>query len=139
MRGQGKIETSATGTTSVRRKTKLVVSAVGIVVLLVVLGTTTMSATTEFVSPTSMESGEYAGDWVNLEGVVTDLETGDGTARFRVTDENASVRVVYDGTLPETMSEGRIVVAKGVVQGDHLEARQLSVRAHEGEENERRG
>ncbi|SEO29994.1 cytochrome c-type biogenesis protein CcmE [Halogranum amylolyticum] len=119
-----------------RRKTKFVISAVGIVVLLTTLGTTTMSASTQFVSPTTLESGDFGGDWVRLEGVVDELETDQNTLRFEVTDQNTSVRVVYEGTIPEAMNEGRIVVAKGVVKEDHLVADQLSVRAHEGSENE---
>lgn len=118
-----------------RRKNKLVISAVGIIVLLATLGTTTMSASTQFVSPTTLESGDYDGDWVRLEGVVDELDTDQRTIRFEVTDNNTSVGVVYEGTLPETMNEGRIVVAKGVVEDNRLVAKQLSVRAHEGSDN----
>jgi cytochrome c-type biogenesis protein CcmE len=118
----------------VRRKNKLLVSTVGIVVLLGVLGATSMNASATFVSPTALAEGDHGGEWVNLEGAVTDLETEGRTATFAVTDGNHSTRVVYEGTLPETMGEGRIVVAKGRVEGDRLVAKQLSVRAHEGEE-----
>jgi cytochrome c-type biogenesis protein CcmE len=119
----------------VRRKTKLVVSGVGIALLVAVLATTTMSATTQFVTPTSLQSGDYGGDWVNLEGIVDDLETEGRQAQFEVTDENATVTVVYEGTLPETMANGRVVVAKGKVRDGRLVANQLSVRAHEGSDN----
>lgn len=118
-----------------RRKNKLIISAVGIAVLLLVIGTATMSATTKFVSPTKLDSGDYGEEWVNLEGVAHDLQTDGETTRFTVTDQNASVEVVYDGTLPETMGEGRVVVAKGVVKDDHVVAKELSVRAHEGDNN----
>jgi cytochrome c-type biogenesis protein CcmE len=117
-----------------RRKRKVVVAAVGILVLGGVLGTTTMSATTEFVSPTALDSGSYDGEWVNLEGVATDLDRADGTIRFVVTDENESVPVVYEKPMPETLQNGRIVVAKGKYVDGRLDATKLSVRAHEGGE-----
>ncbi|MFC4245803.1 cytochrome c maturation protein CcmE [Natribaculum luteum] len=114
-----------------RRKNKLLFAGVGVVLLLAVLGTTVMSASAEFVTPTSVDEGDYEGEWVNLEGQVADLEQADGRLTFAVEDGNTSVDVVYDGTMPETMAEGRIVVAKGTVDGDTLRATELSVRAHE--------
>lgn len=118
-----------------RQRNKLVISVVGIIVLLGIVGTTTMSATTEFVSPTTLEEGSYEDEWVNLEGVSEDVQQEGNTVRFSVTDQNASVPVVYEGTVPETMGEGRIVVAKGAVRDGKLVANQLSVRAHEGSGN----
>jgi cytochrome c-type biogenesis protein CcmE len=118
----------------VKRKSKLVFGSVGILLLLGVLGTTTMSATAEFVSPTAVDEGDYADARVNLEGVVTQMETDGRTVTFVVEDENASVPVVYEGTVPETLQNGRIVVAKGVLKDGRLEADKLSVRAHEGTE-----
>jgi cytochrome c-type biogenesis protein CcmE len=103
-------------------------------VLLGVLGATSMNASAAFVSPTQLSEDRYDGEWVNLEGSVDDLDTDGRTATFEVTDGNHSTRVVYEGTLPETMGENRIVVAKGRVDGDTLVAKQLSVRAHEGSE-----
>jgi len=107
---------------------------VAILALLGVLGATSMNASAAFVSPTQLSEDEYDGEWVNLEGSVQGLETDGDTATFEVTDGNHSATVVYDGTLPDTMGEGRIVVAKGQVEGDRLVAKQLSVRAHEGSE-----
>ncbi len=107
---------------------------VAILALLGVLGATSMNASAAFVSPTQLSEDEYEGEWVNLEGSVQNLETGGRTATFEVTDGNHSMTVVYEGTLPDTMAEGRIVVAKGQVEGDRLVAKQLSVRAHEGSE-----
>jgi len=118
----------------VRRKNKLIFVGVGIVVLLGGLGATTMSASTEFVSPTELERGDYQGEWVNLEGAVTNLTTDEGQATFHVTDDNESVRVTYDKPLPDTMQNGRIVVAKGEYRDGTVVAKELSVRAHEGEE-----
>lgn len=117
-----------------RRKNKLLVTVVGVLVLLGVLGATSMNASAAFVSPTQLSEDDYDGEWVNLEGSVQNLDTQGRTATFEVTDGNHSTRVVYEGTLPETMGENRIVVAKGRVDGDTLVAKQLSVRAHEGSE-----
>jgi cytochrome c-type biogenesis protein CcmE len=119
-----------------RTNVKLVVGGVCIPLLFAALAVTTMGGgAAEFVSPTDIEEG-YSADRVNLEGVVTDLdETTDGL-RFTVRDPNASVPVVYEGQMPETMAEGRTVVAKGYFNGTAVEANSLSVRAHEGEHPE---
>jgi cytochrome c-type biogenesis protein CcmE len=120
----------------VRRKNKLLVTTVGILVLLATLGVTSMNASAAFVSPTqiSENEGTYQGDWVNLEGVATDLDTEGQTITFAVTDGNHTVPVVYEGTVPDTLQDGRVVVAKGRYDGGELVANKLSVRAHEGEE-----
>lgn len=115
-----------------RRKNKLLFGGIGIALLLIVLAATTMNATTTFVTPTSVQSGEYDGEWVNLEGRVADLERSNGQVTFRVVENNSSVLVTYDKTMPETMQNGRVVVAKGVLRDGRLDARKLSVRAHEG-------
>ncbi|WP_256546040.1 cytochrome c maturation protein CcmE domain-containing protein [Halobellus inordinatus] len=119
-----------------RRKNKLLVTTVGILVLLATLGVTSMNASAAFVSPTqiSENEGTYQDDWVNLEGVATDLDTEGQTITFAVTDGNHTVPVVYEGTVPDTLQDGRVVVAKGRYDGGELVANKLSVRAHEGEE-----
>ncbi|ELY45940.1 cytochrome c maturation protein CcmE domain-containing protein [Natronorubrum bangense] len=115
------------------RKVKLIVGSVGIGVLITILALTTMGSAAEFVTPTDLtESDEHEGDFVKLEGNVQALEDGD-PIEFDVTDGNYSVGVVYDGGMPETMSEGRVVVAEGHFDGAELEASDLTVRAHEGE------
>jgi len=118
----------------VRRKNKLLLVGVGILVLLGALGATTISATTEFVTPTDLAEEDRRGDWVNLEGAVDNLETNGNRATFEVDDGNASIPVVYEGTLPDTLENDRIVVAKGTYRDGKLVADQLSVRAHEGSE-----
>jgi cytochrome c-type biogenesis protein CcmE len=120
----------------VRRKNKLLVTTVGILVLLATLGVTSMNASAAFVSPTqiSESEGTYQDDWVNLEGVATDLDAEGQTITFAVTDGNHTVPVVYEGTVPDTLQDGRVVVAKGRYDGGELVANKLSVRAHEGEE-----
>ncbi|RLM56629.1 cytochrome c maturation protein CcmE [Halobellus sp. Atlit-31R] len=119
-----------------RRKNKLLVTTVGILVLLATLGVTSMNASAAFVSPTQISESEdtYQNDWVNLEGVATDLDAEGQTITFAVTDGNYTVPVVYEGTVPDTLQDGRVVVAKGQYEGDELVASKLSVRAHEGEE-----
>lgn len=115
------------------RKVKLLVGGVGILVLLAILVTTTMGSSAEFVTPTQLEeSDDHDGDLIKLEGHVADLEDGDQIT-FDVVDDNHSTSVSYDGEMPETMSEGRIVVAEGHFDGTDLEASDLTVRAHEGE------
>lgn len=122
-----------------RRKNKLLFVGVGVLVLLGGVGATTMSATTEFVTPTNLAQEDHEGNWVNLEGSVKNLETDGNRATFEVTDGNTSIPVVYEGTMPDTLQNGRIAVAKGVYRDGELVADDLSVRAHEGSDNERPG
>lgn len=120
-----------------RTKAKLLVGGVCIPILFAVLAVTTLGGAAEFVTPTDVEkSAEYDGQRVSLEGVVTNLSDGSERIEFDVADENASVPVVYDGQMPETMAEGRTVVAKGQYDGSVVRAEDLSVRAHEGERPE---
>jgi len=115
------------------RKAKLLVGGVGIVVLLSVLAVTTMGSAAEYVEPTDLAEDEaYEGQYVQLEGLALDVED-DEVISFEVVDENHSVSVTYDGEMPETMSDGRFVVAEGQFDGDAVDADDLSVRAHEGE------
>ncbi|MDY6775762.1 MAG: cytochrome c maturation protein CcmE [Halobacteria archaeon] len=115
-----------------RRRKKLIFGGTGMAVLLLVLTATTMGITTRFVTPTDVSQENLDGERINLEGRVTAMNDSGETLRFEVFDENASVPVVYDGTTPETMGNGRIVVAKGVYEDGRVEAQKLSVRAHEG-------
>ncbi|WP_336133917.1 cytochrome c maturation protein CcmE [Natronomonas amylolytica] len=118
------------------RRTKGVVGGVGIAVLLAILASTTMGATAEFVTPTNLtETDSYDGELVKLEGRVVDLQSDDEIT-FGVADGNHTVSVTYDGDMPETMAEGRLVVAEGRYDGEHVEAESLTVRAHEGERPE---
>ncbi|NGM70691.1 cytochrome c maturation protein CcmE [Natronolimnobius sp. AArcel1] len=115
------------------RKVKLLVGGVGILVLLSILVMTTMSSSAEFVTPTELsESDDYDEELVKLEGRAVSLED-DEVLTFDVIDENHTTAASYDGEMPETMSDGRIVVAEGHYDGNELEASDLTVRAHEGE------
>jgi len=115
------------------RKVKLLVGGVGIAVLLAILVTTTMGSAAEFVTPTELaETDDYDEEYVQLEGRAIDL-ADDDQITFDVLDENHTVPVGYDGEMPETMSEGRIVVAEGHYTDGEVVADDLTVRAHEGE------
>ena len=115
-------------------KTRLLVGGVLIPVLFGAMAVTTMGGAAEFTTPTKItDTNEYNGDRVNLEGIAIDIEQTNERLSFDVTDGNASVPVVYDGPMPETMSVGRTVVAKGYYNGSVVEAESLSIRAHEGE------
>ncbi|ARS90951.1 cytochrome c maturation protein CcmE [Natrarchaeobaculum aegyptiacum] len=115
------------------RKVKVLVGGVGIAVLLAILATTTMGSATEFVTPTDLvETDDHDDEVVKLEGRAIDL-ADDEEITFTVVDENHSTSVSYDGEMPETMSDGREVVAEGYYDGEHVEASDLTVRAHEGE------
>jgi len=115
-------------------KTRLLVGGVLIPVLFGAMAVTTMGGAAEFTTPTKItDTNEYNGDRVNLEGIVIDIEQTNDQLSFNVTDENELVPVVYDGPMPETMSVGRTVVAKGYYNGSVVEAESLSIRAHEGE------
>lgn len=118
-----------------KRRNKLLFASVGIVLLLSALGMTVMNASAEFVTPTSVGDGEYDGEWVNLEGQVGEIEQTDEQLQFTITDNNTSVDVVYDGDMPETMAENRIVIAKGSVEDGALQAGEVSVRAHDDDES----
>jgi cytochrome c-type biogenesis protein CcmE len=117
-----------------RTRAKFLVGGVCVPVLFAILAVTTMGGSAEFVTPTDVDGTDrYDGQRVNLEGVVTNLSERTERLEFNVTDENASVPVVYEGQMPETMAEGRTVVAKGQYDGDVVRAGDLSVRAHEGD------
>jgi len=93
-----------------------------------------MGFTTEYVEPTQLvETDDYDDQAVKLEGRAVDVSGDIDGVSFEMVDENHSVPVFYDGEMPETMSDGRQVVAEGVYDGESLAADDLVVRAHEGE------
>ncbi len=117
-----------------RRKTKLVVGTACALALFVGLSVTTMGFSTEYVEPTQLVEGdEYDDQAVKLEGRAVDVSGDIDGVEFDMVDQNHSVPVIYDGEMPETMSDGRQVVAEGVYDGETLSADDLVVRAHEGE------
>ena len=83
-----------------------------------------------FFSPSDLQAKEVApGQRLRLGGLV---ETGsvaratDGVGvSFRVTDGAGSVRVTYDGILPDLFREGQGVVAEGTLVGGVFQAREV--------------
>ena len=76
-----------------------------------------------FFTPTQIANGEApAGRTFRLGGLVeagSVKRDGDGTTvRFRVTDSAKTIDVTFKGILPDLFSEGRGVVAQGMVQPD---------------------
>jgi cytochrome c-type biogenesis protein CcmE len=77
-----------------------------------------------FVSPSDLGKTSPNGRQMRLGGLVeqgTVQKSSDGQAagaRFKVTDGNASVVVVYKGILPDLFREGQGVVVLGVEQPD---------------------
>lgn len=60
----------------------------------------------------------HAGREVHVKAIVAahSLERGDGAVRFSVTDGTATLRVLYDGSVPDSFAEGRTVVVSGVLE-----------------------
>ncbi|MEC8846871.1 MAG: cytochrome c maturation protein CcmE [Pseudomonadota bacterium] len=83
-----------------------------------------------FFSPSDLQAKEVApGQRLRLGGLV---ETGsvaratDGVGvSFRVTDGATTVRVTYDGILPDLFREGQGVVAEGTLVGGVFQAREV--------------
>jgi cytochrome c-type biogenesis protein CcmE len=72
-----------------------------------------------FVSPTDLAKSIHSGRQVRLgglveQGTVEKSTGGQAGAQFKVTDGNASVKVVYKGILPDLFREGQGVVVLGV-------------------------
>jgi len=76
-----------------------------------------------FYSPSQVLAGEPPeGRKFRLGGLVADgsvrREAGEMEMEFDVTDTSRTVRVVYDGVLPDLFREGQGVIAHGVLQTD---------------------
>jgi cytochrome c-type biogenesis protein CcmE len=96
-----------------KRKIRLVVSLSAAVVLACALVFTSLSASSEAVTPSELASAK-AGDSYQLTGKVVDgsVRTTDGGVAFRVRDRNgtSSVPVAYKGAIPDPFKEGREVI-----------------------------
>ena len=131
-----------------RRRTTLVLGAVVIVFLAGVMATT-MGSTTQKVTPKQIQSGEYDGEHVTIEGQVASPVQMADDVRFEIvgnqssTRENVSlesqtrVTVVYTGdNVPATLEQGRIVIVEGEVKDGVIYASTTpKVRAHLNEED----
>ena len=76
-----------------------------------------------FVSPSDIAKSALNGRQVRLgglveQGTVERSSGGQAGARFKVTDGNTSVSVVFKGLLPDLFREGQGVVVLGVEQSD---------------------
>lgn len=78
--------------------------------------------TSYFYMPAELAAAELTtGQRVRLGGLVEDgsVIRGQGTeVRFAVSDGEASIKVAYDGILPDLFREGQGVVTEGVLAGD---------------------
>ena len=78
-----------------------------------------------FVSPSDLAKSAPNGRQVRLgglveQGTVEKSSAGQAGARFKVTDGNASVPIVFKGILPDLFREGQGVVVLGVAQPDGI-------------------
>lgn len=115
-----------------KRSHRLLLGGVIIVILLGVVATS-MGSTTPKVSPTEITSGDFTGQYVSVEGRATDVQIGD-TVRFTITGNVSDARVpvvVTSDSIPATLGDGELVIAKGTYNGDTLEASEVLVRSHE--------
>lgn len=74
-----------------------------------------------FKSPTEVAAGHYPKDQLfRIGGLVKEgsLQRSDIVARFVVTDTAKEIPVSYQGILPDLFSEGKGVVAQGVLGAD---------------------
>jgi cytochrome c-type biogenesis protein CcmE len=96
-----------------KRKIRLVVALSAAVLLAVALVYTSISASSEAVSPSKLR-GAQAGVSYQLTGKVQDgsVRTTASGVDFRVRDRNgtASVPVSYTGAIPDPFKEGREVI-----------------------------
>lgn len=131
-----------------RRRTTLVLGVIVIVFLAGVM-VTTMGSTTQMVTPKEIQSGEYDGEYVTVEGQIASPVHMGADVRFEIVgnesvvrdnaslDSAARVPVVYKGdNIPGTLEQGRVVVVEGEVRdGAIYTEKPLKVRAHldEGE------
>ncbi|MFB6112857.1 MAG: cytochrome c maturation protein CcmE [Halodesulfurarchaeum sp.] len=132
-----------------RRRTTLVLGVVVIVFLAGVM-VMTMGSTITKVTPAEIQTGEYDGEHVTVEGQVASRVHMGETIRFEivgnqtVTRENASletapgVQVVYTGdNVPATLEKGRVVIVSGEVRDGVLyTGSPPKVRAHLNEEKQ---
>ncbi|MCA1814266.1 MAG: cytochrome c maturation protein CcmE [Halobacteriales archaeon] len=71
------------------------------------------------VSEVVHDPGAHAGHELHVKAIVAahSLERGNGTGvRFAVTDDAATLPVVYDGSVPDSFAEGRTVVVSGLLE-----------------------
>lgn len=129
-----------------RRRTTIVLGAVVIVFLAGVMATT-MGSTTQKVTPAEIASGEYEGEQVTVEGVISSEVSMGEAIRFEIAgnqsmanqsisqqdvdlDSLAGVPVVYRGDRTKTMEKGRRAIVEGTVEDGVIRADTVKVQAH---------
>ena len=103
---------------------------IGGVVLCIAVGyllyTVLSGSLTYYVTVTElMEQGDAAyEERVRVSGMVTgssvDLDTAENTLRFTITDDTASLPVLYEGLVPHTFAENKDIVIEGKYNPDGI-------------------
>jgi cytochrome c-type biogenesis protein CcmE len=96
-----------------KRKIRLVVSLSAAVVLACALVFTSLSASSEAVTPSQLVHAKAGASYqVTGKVVAGSVRTTDGGVDFRVRDRNgtSSVPVTYTGAIPDPFKEGREVI-----------------------------
>jgi len=110
-----------------KRRLVLIGSALTVLALAVALALTALKdAIVFFNSPTDVAEKHIAtGSRIRLGGLVKEgsVERGDNLqVRFEVTDGKNSIRVAYQGLLPDLFREGQGVVTEGTLDGGMFKA-----------------
>jgi cytochrome c-type biogenesis protein CcmE len=110
-----------------RKKRRLVLIGSALTVLAVAVAlvlTALKDAIVFFNSPTDVAEKHIAtGSRIRLGGLVKEgsVERGDNLqVRFEVTDGKNSIRVAYQGLLPDLFREGQGIVTEGTLEGSGL-------------------
>jgi cytochrome c-type biogenesis protein CcmE len=108
-----------------RRQRRLTLIGLAGVVLAVAAGLVLYALSDRIVffnSPSDiLAKAPLAGSRIRLGGLVEDgslVKSSDGRVDFAVTDGKATIKVAYQGILPDLFREGQGVVAEGVISGD---------------------
>lgn len=115
-----------------KRTHRILLGAIVITVLVGVVSTS-MGSTNPKVSPGELQSGDYDGQYVTLEGQATDVRIGD-TVTMTVVGNSSDARVpavVTEDSIPATLESDRIVVLEGTYKDGRLEANSVMVKSHE--------
>jgi cytochrome c-type biogenesis protein CcmE len=93
----------------------------------------TFQSSVPFVSPGDL-TPDYEGRRVQVEGIVETMNVLPDHLLLELSDGSGATAVIrydYEGQRPLTLTEGRLVVAKGLYRQGVIESHQVSVRAHD--------
>jgi cytochrome c-type biogenesis protein CcmE len=130
------------------RRARVVLGA-AVILLLAGVMATTITTSTNKVTPAEINRGEYVGESVTVEGIITSEVQIRSAVRFEIggnqTLANRSVSkealdlsalstvpVVYDGDRLPTLQQGRPVIVSGTVTAEGIAADTIKVQAHQG-------